>query len=418
MGAGVGVVAVVGVDAPGHLVELRSNAVLLAFEDAQRDGVGVVGLHEPVLLAFEPIAVRGEPGELVGLGGHEPVELMVQHPGERVLLGRCDLDSLVVVLDELLDVLDEHGLAAAVGALGVPTGAHEVAVDVAVAVLRVGDDEPRAALSAMDRALEVVAVHLGRFDGALVRGQHRLDLVPDLGRDQRRVVALVAGASIDHVTLVVRVRKHAVDAGHGQWLGWALRCRQAPQPPRGELVVELADAPVPGGVRLERPLDHRCPLGVEFDRAQLTSQLVTRADIEVADGCLPVGAAADCFLVHALGDLGGQVAAVELGDRGHDAVQQHPRGGLVDVLCRGDEHDPALLKSEVDAHVVGAVAGEPVDLVDDAVRDLVGLDVLDHPHQFGPVGGLGRGTCVDELLDDARTELFCFAAGGFALRGD
>ncbi|WIY82888.1 hypothetical protein [Propionimicrobium sp. PCR01-08-3] len=79
--AGVGVVTIVGVDAPGHLVELARDAVLLAFEDAQRDGVGVVGLHEPVLLAFEPVAVRGEPFEFCGFGGHEPVELVVQHPG-------------------------------------------------------------------------------------------------------------------------------------------------------------------------------------------------------------------------------------------------------------------------------------------------------------------------------------------------
>ena len=205
-------------------VTLSSSPVMRScsrLRTAQRDRVGVVGLHEPVLFVFEPVAVRGEPGEFVGFGGHEPVELVVQHPGERVLLGGGDLDALVVVLDELLDVLDEHGLAGAVGALGVPTGADEVAVDVAVAVLRVGDDEPRAALSAVDRAFEVVAVDLGCFDGALVRGEHGLHLVPDLGRDQRRVVALVAGASVDHVALVVRVRKQPVDAWtlRAAWLG-------------------------------------------------------------------------------------------------------------------------------------------------------------------------------------------------------
>lgn len=71
----------------------------------------------------------------------------------------------------------------------------------------------------MDRAFEVVAVDLGCFDRALVRGEPGLHAVPDFGRDQRRVVALVAGASIDHVALVVRVRKHAVDAGHGGLAG-------------------------------------------------------------------------------------------------------------------------------------------------------------------------------------------------------
>ena len=107
--------------------------------------------------------------------------------------------------------------------------------------------------------------------------------------------------------------------------------------------MELTDAPVPGGVCLERPLDQRCPFGVEFDRAGFASQLVARADVEVADGCSPVGAAADGFLVHAFGDLGGEVAGVELGDRGHDAVQQHPGGRLIDVLGRGDQDDPGLL---------------------------------------------------------------------------
>ncbi|WP_269778952.1 hypothetical protein [Propioniciclava soli] len=37
-------------------------------------------LHEPVLLAFEPIAVGGETFQFLGFGGHQPVELVVQHP--------------------------------------------------------------------------------------------------------------------------------------------------------------------------------------------------------------------------------------------------------------------------------------------------------------------------------------------------
>ncbi|WP_460770459.1 hypothetical protein [Mariniluteicoccus flavus] len=142
VGASVGVVTEVGVDTAGHLVEFGDDAVLLALEHGERYRVGVVRLHEAVLLAFEPVAVGGEAFHFLGFGGHEPVELVVEHPGEGVLLSRRDLDARVVVLDEFLDVLDEHRLARAVGALGVPPGAHEVAVDVAVAVLRVGDDEP------------------------------------------------------------------------------------------------------------------------------------------------------------------------------------------------------------------------------------------------------------------------------------
>ena len=45
MGSGVGVVAVVGVDAAVGGVEFGEDAVLFSFEDGEWDGAGVVGLH-------------------------------------------------------------------------------------------------------------------------------------------------------------------------------------------------------------------------------------------------------------------------------------------------------------------------------------------------------------------------------------
>ena len=72
----------------------------------------------------------------------------------------------------------------------------------------------------------------------------------------------------------------------------------------------------------------------------------------------------------------------------------------------------------MDRYVVGTVACEPVDFVDDAVRDLVRRDVLDHPHQLWPVG-LARGlTRVDELLHDNRVQIAGLAEVRVALRGD
>ncbi|WGP06171.1 hypothetical protein QFE97_00055 [Bacillus subtilis] len=418
VGAGVSVVAVVGVDTPVEVVEFTQDAVLFSFEDGQRDGVGVVGLHEPVLFVFEPVTVLGEAFEFVCLGGHEPVELVVKHPGQGLALGGADLHAGVVVLDQLLHVFDQHRLASTVGAFGVPARAYEVAVDLPVPVLGVGHDEPGPALAAVDGAFEVVVVDLGGLGGGLVRGEHGLDLVPDLRRHEHGVGALVAGAAVDDIALVVGVGQQPVHRGDRQRLRWPLRGGHADQAPGGQFVVELADGPVAGGVGLERPLDQRCAFGVEFDGANLTAHLVAGTDVEVADGGLAEGAAADGLLGHAFGDLGCQVPGVELCDGRHDAVQQHPGGGLVDVLGGRDEHDPGLLKGEVDGHVVGAVAGEPVDLVDDAVGDFVGLDVLDHPHQVGPVGGLGRGSGVDELLHDRRAELVGFAAHRVALGGD
>lgn len=64
-----------------------------------------------------------------------------------------------------------------------------------------------------------------------------------------------------------------------------------------------------------------------------------------------------------------------------------------------------------------AVAGQPIDLVNDAVGGVVGLDVLDHPHQFGAAShacGLAR---VNELLHDDRVEFAGLAQVGLALRG-
>ena len=72
---------------------------------------------------------------------------------------------------------------------------------------------------------------------------------------------------------------------------------------------------------------------------------------------------------------------------------------------------PASPRREVDRHVVGSVAGKPVDLMDDAVVRPGARDVLDHPHQLGPVGLAGGLARVDELLDDRRAELVGLPAG-------
>ncbi|MCI1791912.1 MAG: hypothetical protein LKI60_05020 [Bifidobacterium tibiigranuli] len=99
-------------------------------------------------------------------------------------------------------------------------------------------------------------------------------------------------------------------------------------------------------------------------------------------------------------------------------MHEHPAGRLVDVLGDGHERDTGLFECEVDGHVVGPVAGQPVDLVHDAVGDLVVLDVFDHAQQFGPVG-LARGfTRVHEFLNDDRVQLAGLVQVRLPLRGD
>ncbi|WP_344782687.1 hypothetical protein [Gordonia caeni] len=75
-----------------------------------------MGVHESVLFVFEPVSVSGEAFEFVGFGGHEPVELVAEHPGEGFALGGADLHAGVVVLDQLLDVGDQDRSACAIGA--------------------------------------------------------------------------------------------------------------------------------------------------------------------------------------------------------------------------------------------------------------------------------------------------------------
>ncbi len=60
-------------------------------------------------------------------------------------------------------------------------------------------------------------------------------------------------------------------------------------------------------------------------------------------------------------------------------MQQQTRGRLVDVLADGHQLGAGLLDGHVDRDVVGAVAGQAVDLVDDDVVDVVLGDVGEHP---------------------------------------
>ena len=110
-----------------------------------------------------------------------------------------------------------------------------------------------------------------------------------------------------------------------------------------------------GGVGGEGPGDELGPVRVDGGDVGLAA-VTGRGGVAVSQGCLADAAAVACFLAHAFLDLARQVVRVELRDAGHDAVQQHAAGGLVDVLGRGDQADAELFESLVEDDVVGAVA--------------------------------------------------------------
>ncbi|MBW0252581.1 hypothetical protein J5O08_00745 [Cellulomonas sp. PS-H5] len=85
-------------------------------------------------------------------------------------------------------------------------------------------------------------------------------------------------------------------------------------------------------------------------------------------------------------------------------MQQDPAGGLVDVLAGGDQADSVGVEALVQGDVVGAVAGEPVELVHDDVVDPLAflVEVAQHLLQCRAAGRGAGGAAFDELLDDLR----------------
>ena len=72
----------------------------------------------------------------------------------------------------------------------------------------------------------------------------------------------------------------------------------------------------------------------------------------------------------------------------------------------------------MDLYIVAPVAGEAVDFVRDAVADLMGRDVFEHPLQVGSVSRAGRFSGVDELCHAPCAERLGFAGVGLTLGGD
>ncbi|MEZ5229208.1 MAG: hypothetical protein R2710_21830 [Acidimicrobiales bacterium] len=99
-------------------------------------------------------------------------------------------------------------------------------------------------------------------------------------------------------------------------------------------------------------------------------------------------------------------------------MQQDAARSLVDALGAAHEGGAGPLDDEVDLDVVGSVAGESVDLVDDHVGGRLLDEVAEHPLEFGSGAGACALASIDELLDDDCSEGLCLATTGFTLRRD
>ncbi|MCI1636797.1 MAG: hypothetical protein LKI30_01645 [Bifidobacterium crudilactis] len=136
------VLVVVRGDGVVNRLQGSADPGLLTLEHIQGHRVRIMSLQQLEALVLQLAALLGELLKLLGLRSHEPIELGMQHPCHILAHLRGDLNRLVVVLDQMLHILDQHGLPGAVRAAGMPARAHEIRVDPTLMVPRMADDQP------------------------------------------------------------------------------------------------------------------------------------------------------------------------------------------------------------------------------------------------------------------------------------
>nr|WP_237268250.1 hypothetical protein [Tessaracoccus flavescens] len=343
-----------------------SDSVLVPLEGGQVDGVGEVCGKQLVALGFQARPIRGEVGELLILARVALVERGVDLGSEVPVVAFADRDVGVEVRNESFCNLHRHRPSSAVGLLRGSAGADEVGVGRASRVGGEVEQHSRPAGSAVQQPFQVVGVLDVSGCVRVARLQQRLHLIEQSGLHDGLVRARVKCSLVADDSGIVRVRQHPVEGILPQRLRRTLWRRHRHQASRREVAEQRSHGTLALGVLLERPRDQWGTFGIDLDCAHLAALFVGPADVKVADRCAHRGAALRGLLRQALGDFGGEVAAVELRNRGHDAVEEHPRRRLVDGLRRRHERDTCADESFVNLHVVGAVAGEPVELVHDA----------------------------------------------------
>nr|WP_229770218.1 hypothetical protein [Schaalia hyovaginalis] len=305
---------------------------------------------------------------MIELGFDPPCELLVPAFGDGHLL--------VAVGNELLSDANGHRPTRTGGALRGSAAADVVGVANTLLVAGIVELQPRLASAAVQGAFQVVVVLAAAFAGGGAGVQKSLNLLPRLYTDDRFVGAGVKSPLVADLSDVVRITQQLEERGPPHRPRRTLRRRHRGQSSCGGFGQQVRDGVLTGRVGLEDPPDEGRTVGVDLNGPVLPTLRVALADVAVADRCPAWSAACGDFLGHALGHFGGEVAGVELRNRGHDPVQQHPRRGLVDVLGRGDQLDAGVDELAVDVDVIEPVTGQPIDLVHDAIRDLMGRNVI------------------------------------------
>lgn len=140
---------------------------------------------------------------------------------------------------------------------------------------------------------------------------------------------------MDDDTLVVRAAQQTMQAVHGQRPRRGVRSRPGRQATRSQLSGQAGDAPLAGGVGVERPDDVLGPFRVDRDGADFTA-IVESTLVEIPEWRPPRRSSLDGLLSHPFHHLGNEVLGVELRDGRHDPMQQPPARCGADRLGRRD----------------------------------------------------------------------------------
>ncbi|WP_246043521.1 hypothetical protein [Rarobacter incanus] len=129
------VLVVFVVDAPVDVGDACADAVLVAFQGIEVDGVGEVRGEDLVALALQLLPRRGQFSEFRASRGEPFVEYSLDSCREPCVLRFGNSDALVAVGDELLRNPDGYCAAGAGGAFRGAPGADVVGVSVALLVV-------------------------------------------------------------------------------------------------------------------------------------------------------------------------------------------------------------------------------------------------------------------------------------------
>lgn len=231
--------------------------------------------------------------------------------------------------------------------------AHEIAVVAAIAAFGFGVDQATGsavqfAPGAEQVSFQIVLVDAVALAFAAALVEDVLNAVEQFLFDEGFVSAgkdlgLFAFALVGDEAEVVDVFEHAVVPLVADGAFGAAAIGTGGQTEIGHGVGDAFKGVIAGGVQLPRFLDQGCAFGIEPHGVERLA-VVHVSDVQVAESCLPVGAAMACLLVH----FGLDIEALELvGEAVHDvdhAFHGFGIGSFAKVFFGGDQPDATFLK--------------------------------------------------------------------------